>query len=248
VSALRTHASVVAAISALVLLATPPAARARNEPDWEEFSQFEFRVNIFQKTDVELQNVRETTHSNSVLMQAADMYAPPGRWVGSISMENVHRSYFRIGRRDAAKSDKGLRKWVAEVFENTAPSIKNSRVLRPRDGVGRIVYASLDGQDCVFGAGAYGLDVSFSGLDEYYDTHVHIVYCGHPEDFGQIVEFLEDVALASQSDNHAAYAARSGARSRITKRAPDGDGETARSGAMSCSREAASWSVALAKS
>ena len=54
---------------------------------------------------------------------------------------------------------------------------------------------------------------------------MYIVYCGPPRDFGEIVGFLENVALANQSDNRAAYAARSGMRSKITKRAPDGEDE-----------------------
>ncbi len=206
---------------AMTLALAVAAARAQDDVDWKDITQFEIRVNILIKTDLELQNVQEATHSNSVLIQSADLFVPPARWAGFISLEKAHRSYFRIGRRDAAKSEKGLRKWVAEVFEDTRPNVERTEALRPRDGVGRVAYASMDDQDCIFGAGAYALDVSLTGPDEYYDTLVFIAYCGHARDFDEIVGFLEDVELASQSDNRAAYAARSGTRSRITRRAPD---------------------------
>ena len=220
---MRARSSIVAAIAALVLLATSAEARAQDEFEWKEISQFEIRVNILMKTDVELQNVQEAIHSNNILIQSADLFVPPARWAGFISLEKAHRSYFRVGRRDAAQSEKGLRKWVGEVYEDTNPSIERTAALSPRDGIGRVAYATMDDQNCIFGAGAYALDASLSGPDEYFNTLVYIVYCGHPRDFAGIVGFLEDVALANPSDNRAAYAARGGVRSRITKRAPDGD-------------------------
>ena len=199
-------------------------ARAAEELEWTDISPFEIRVNVLMKTDLELQNVRQAMHANSVLLQNADLFVSPARWVGFISLEKANKSFFRTGRRDAAMSERGLRRWVAEVFEDTTPKIERTKALKPRDGVGRIAYASMDDQECLFGAGAYALDVSFSGPDDYYDTLVYIAVCGRPRDFDQIVEFLEDVALASQSDNRAAYASRSGTRSRITKRVPETDG------------------------
>ena len=220
--------TVVALFAAIALQFGAPEARAQEELDWKEISQFEIRVNILMKTDLELQNVQEATHANSVLMQSADLFVPPARRAGFISLEKVHRAYFRVGRRDAAKSEKGLRQWIAGAFEDASPNIERTKALRPRNGLGRVAYASMDGWDCIFGAGAYALDVSFSGPDDYYDTLVYIAYCGHARDFEQIVEFLEGAALASQSDNRAAYAARSGARSRITRRAPDDGGEAGR--------------------
>lgn len=104
------------------------------------------------------------------------------------------------------------------------PTIKRTEALRPRNGMGRVAYASMDGRDCIFGAGAYSLEPAISGLD-LYDLLLYMAYCGNPRDFDEIVEFLEDVEAASQSDNRAAYAARGGPRSRITKRAPNGNDE-----------------------
>ena len=213
------------AIPALAILAFLPEARAQDEFDWEEVSQFEIRVNILIATDLELRNVRQAMHANNILVQNAELLVPPSQPVGFISLEKAHRRYFRLRRGDAAKSEEGLRRWVAEANEDGAPSIERTEALRPRDGVGRVAYASMNGQDCLFGAGAYSLDVPISGPDDYYNTRVHIAYCGNPRDFAQMVEFLEGVELASQYDNRAAYAARGGARSRITTRVPDGGGE-----------------------
>ena len=215
--------TVVSLFAAAVLSLAPSEARAQDELDWEEVSQFEIRVNILIATDLELQNVRQATRDNNVLVQNADIVVPPSRWAGFISLEKAHRRYFRVRRRDAAKSDEGLRRWIAEVAEESSPNIERTQALRPRRGMGRVAYASMDDRDCIFGAGAYSLDPNISGR-ELYDLMLYIGYCGQPRDFAQIVDFLEDVTLASQYDNRAAYAARGGARSRITKRAPEGGG------------------------
>ena len=216
-----TRAVLALLAAAAVHFATFAAARAAEGLEWTDISPFEIRVNVLTKTDLELQNVQQAMHANSVLMQSADLYVAPARWVGFISIEKASKSYFRIGRRDAAMSEKGLRQWVAQVFEDTTPKIERTRAIKPRGGVGRIAYASMDDQDCLFGAGAYALDTTVSGPDDYYDTLVYIAVCGLPRDFAQVVEFLEGVALASQSDNRAAVAARTGTRNKITRRVPE---------------------------
>ena len=91
--------------------------------------------------------------------------------------------------RDPAKSEKRLRKWVAEAFEDVTLSVERTEKLSVRGGIGRAAYATKEGQECVFGAGAYGFDRS-PGIDDHYDTLVRIVYCGRRADFQQILNFL----------------------------------------------------------